>query len=107
MKRFILLACLLQVVLVSDLTVSSVQAQSYPNRPIQLIVPAVPGATSDITGRLLAEEMERILGGRVVVINKPGGSMTLGTDTVARSRKDGYTLLRPISSYCPCQDHKS
>jgi tripartite-type tricarboxylate transporter receptor subunit TctC len=93
MKRLVLLACLLQVVYGDGLTVSPAQAQSYPNRPIQLIVPAVPGATSDITGRLLAEEMERILGGRVVVINKPGGSMTLGTDTVARSRKDGYTLL--------------
>lgn len=73
--------------------VLSAQAQPYPNRPIQLVIPAVAGATSDITGRLLAEEMEKILGTKIVVVNKPGGSMTLGTDTVARSKKDGYTLV--------------
>jgi tripartite-type tricarboxylate transporter receptor subunit TctC len=51
-----------------------------------------PGTTGDITGRLLAEELGKILGTPVIVMNKPGASMTLGTDVVARSKKDGYTI---------------
>ena len=69
-----------------------VQAQPFPNHPIQLIIANVPGAQSDISGRLLAEEMEKTLGTKIVVINKPGASGTLGTDAVVRSKKDGYTL---------------
>jgi tripartite-type tricarboxylate transporter receptor subunit TctC len=93
MGRLVVLACLVQAVCAFCLTLSPVQAQPYPNRPIQMVVPAVPGATSDITGRLLAEEMEKLLGTKVIILNKPGASMTLGTDAVARSKKDGYTLL--------------
>jgi len=70
----------------------AIQAQPFPNRPIQLIISNVAGAQSDVTGRLLAEEMEMILGVKIVVINKPGGSGTLGTDAVVRSKKDGYTI---------------
>jgi tripartite-type tricarboxylate transporter receptor subunit TctC len=51
-----------------------------------------PGTTGDITGRLLAEELGKILGTQIIVINKPGASMTLGTDVVVRSKKDGYTI---------------
>jgi tripartite-type tricarboxylate transporter receptor subunit TctC len=51
-----------------------------------------PGTTGDITGRLVAEELSKILGTPVIVLNKPGASMTLGTDVVARSKKDGYTI---------------
>ena len=71
---------------------SPVQAQPYPNRPIQIVDPMDPGTTGDITGRLVAEELSKILGTPVVVLNKPGASMTLGTDVVARSKKDGYTI---------------
>jgi tripartite-type tricarboxylate transporter receptor subunit TctC len=52
----------------------------------------------DITGRLLAEELGKILGTQVIVMNKPGAAMTLGTDAVVRSKKDGYTLLYTGSS---------
>lgn len=69
-----------------------VQAQPYPNRPIQMIIGQVPGAAGDITCRPLAEELGKILGVAVIVINKPGGSGTLGIDAVAKSKKDGYTI---------------
>lgn len=68
-------------------------AQPYPNRTIQLVIPYVAGATADITGRLLAEELEKILGVKIIPMNKPGASAVLGTDAVVRSKKDGYTLL--------------
>ena len=69
-----------------------VQAQPYPNRPIQMIIGQVAGAAGDITCRPLAEELGKILGVPVIVINKPGGSGTLGVDAVVKSKKDGYTI---------------
>ncbi len=67
-------------------------AQPYPSRPIQMVIPLVPGSAMDVNGRLLAEEMAKIMGAQIVPINKPGASLTLGTDIVAKSKKDGYTI---------------
>jgi tripartite-type tricarboxylate transporter receptor subunit TctC len=72
--------------------ISPLNAQPYPNRPIQLIIPLVAGSAMDVNGRLLAEELGKILGTQIVPMNKPGASLTLGTDAVAKSRKDGYTI---------------
>jgi tripartite-type tricarboxylate transporter receptor subunit TctC len=69
------------------------QAQPYPNRTVQLVIPGAAGLMQDIPGRILSEEVGKILNVQFVVANKPGASMTLGTDFVAKSRKDGYTLL--------------
>jgi tripartite-type tricarboxylate transporter receptor subunit TctC len=66
---------------------------AYPDRPIQLVIPYVAGATGDITARMLAEELEKIIGTKIISVNKPGASAVLGTDAVVRSKKDGYTLL--------------
>ena len=66
---------------------------AYPDHPIQLIIPYVPGATGDITARLLADELEKILGQKVIPNNKPGAGTVLGAETVIRSKKDGYTLF--------------
>ena len=68
-------------------------AQHYPDRPIQLIIPYVAGATGDITARMLAEELEKILGTKIIPNNKPGASTVLGVDTFLRAKKDGYTLF--------------
>ncbi len=95
MKQATLAAGLFLVVYGLSLGIPIVQAQPFPNRPIQLIIANVPGAQSDISGRLLAEEMEKSLGTKIVVINKPGASGTLGTDAVVRSKKDGYTIGYP------------
>jgi len=92
-KRFIFIICLILIIYESSLTVPTLKAQPYPNRPIQLIVPIEAGTPADINGRLLAEELKKILKVQIVVINKPGASMVLGTDFVVKSKKDGYTIL--------------
>ena len=65
----------------------------YPNRPIRVIVPYPPGAGTDSTARIVAEALGKQLGQSVVVENKPGASGVIGTDLVAKSPADGYTLL--------------
>jgi len=64
-------------------------AQSYPDRPIQMIVPFGPGGTTDIMARLLADEFGRQLGGSVVVANTAGAGGSIGMGNVARARADG------------------
>ena len=68
-------------------------AQAYPNKPIRLVVPYPPGGGTDTLGRIMAERMAERLGFAVVVANVPGGSGTVGSDSVRRAEPDGYTLL--------------
>jgi len=95
MRRFVLILIvgLFSFFLTLGLITTTTQAQPYPNRPIQLVIPATPGAAVDVAGRLVAGELGKILGTQIITINKPGASMTLGTDAVVKSKKDGYTLL--------------
>jgi tripartite-type tricarboxylate transporter receptor subunit TctC len=80
------------------LNISHLQAQPYPSRPIQVVVSGASGDALDIAGRLLVEELIKILQVQIVVLNKPGAGSSVGTDFVAKSRKDGYTLLYTNSS---------
>ena len=66
---------------------------TYPSKPIRLIVPWVPGGFTDIFARNVAEQMSRRLGQQIVVENKPGANGSIGTDFVARSPGDGYTII--------------
>jgi len=68
-------------------------AQTYPERPIRVIVPFSPGGAVDGPMRLLAQEMSKKLGQQVVVENKPGAGATIGSELVAKAPADGYTLL--------------
>jgi tripartite-type tricarboxylate transporter receptor subunit TctC len=68
-------------------------AQSYPTRPVTIVVPFAPGGPTDIVARSLAQAMEKSLGGTVVVENKPGAGGTLAVADVARAPADGYRLL--------------
>jgi tripartite-type tricarboxylate transporter receptor subunit TctC len=68
-------------------------AERYPDHPIQLVIPNAAGSSMDLGGRMIAAEMEKILGTNIIATNKPGAGTVLGTDTVIRSKKDGYTLL--------------
>jgi tripartite-type tricarboxylate transporter receptor subunit TctC len=68
-------------------------AQKYPNHPITLVIPVPPGDNIDISGRMAAEELSRLLNVPVIPLNKPGASMLIGTDFVAKSKKDGYTII--------------
>jgi tripartite-type tricarboxylate transporter receptor subunit TctC len=82
-------------------------AAGYPDKNIQLVIPYVAGATGDITARLLANELEKILGVKIIPVNKPGASTVLGVETVAKGKKDGYTLLyagNTATVYVPATD---
>jgi len=76
------------------LPVSPVQAQQpYPSKPIRIVVPATPGGTSDIFARAVATKLQETMGVPVLVEYKPGAGTNIGTDYVAKSPADGYTLL--------------
>lgn len=68
-------------------------AETYPSRPIKIVVAFPPGGTADIVGRLIAQELSRNLGQNVYVENKGGAGGLVGTEDVARSEPNGYTLL--------------
>jgi tripartite-type tricarboxylate transporter receptor subunit TctC len=69
------------------------QADTFPNKPITLVVPFPPGGTTDVLARALADKLGPALGQTVIVESKPGAGATLGADYVAKAKADGYTLL--------------
>jgi tripartite-type tricarboxylate transporter receptor subunit TctC len=72
---------------------SPVRAQDYPVRPVRIIVPFAPGGSADVFGRFIAQKLQESLGQPFVVEDRPGGGSVIGTDAVAKSAPDGYTLL--------------
>ncbi|MPZ37370.1 MAG: tripartite tricarboxylate transporter substrate binding protein [Rhizobiales bacterium] len=74
-------------------TLAPAAGQSYPSRPITLVVPFPPGGSTSIVGRTVADKMSEILGQQIVVDNRGGAGGTVGTRAVAKSAPDGYTIL--------------
>src|SRR6187200_2149529 len=67
-------------------------AQSYPSRPLRLIVPSAPGGSPDINAREMAQELLKQMGQPIVVENRPGASGILGLEALVRATPDGYTF---------------
>ena len=82
-----------------SLGIASAQAQPYPARSIKIVVPATPGGAIDVIARLVGDKLTAAMGQPVVIENKPGASNNLGTDFVAKSPPDGYSLVIVASSH--------
>ena len=74
-------------------SLSAVHAQSYPNKPVKLVVPSAPGGFSDTVARILSQRLSTAMGQQFVIENKAGAGSIIGTDFVAKSAPDGYTLV--------------
>ena len=72
---------------------------SYPNKPIRFILPYPPGGSTDTFSRIITQKLSESLGQPVVVDNRPGGNTIIGTEALAKSAPDGYTIGLVASTY--------
>jgi tripartite-type tricarboxylate transporter receptor subunit TctC len=93
MNRVTRLFTIFALVLAGGLSGIPVFAQTYPAKPVRVVVPFAAGGTTDIVTRILAQRMEAIWGQQLIVDNRPGAGGNIGSEIVARSPADGYTLL--------------
>jgi tripartite-type tricarboxylate transporter receptor subunit TctC len=75
------------------LTAGEAAAQGYPNRVIRMIVPLAAGGGTDVTGRIVSQKIAEQMGASIVVDNRPGAGSVIGTEVLAKSPPDGYTLM--------------
>jgi tripartite-type tricarboxylate transporter receptor subunit TctC len=92
-KRRILIAAIFAAPLMALVQSFPALAQAWPSKPIRLVVPYPPGGSTDLLGRAVAAKLGDALGQQVIVDNRGGANGTLGSDIVARSAPDGYTIL--------------
>src|SRR5690606_1810352 len=85
-----MLRALIGFVFACAVTVAS--AQTYPSRPVTMVIPFPPGGNTDLMGRALQEELRKALGQPVIIVNKGGAAGTIGLIDVARAEPDGYTI---------------
>src|SRR5690349_21828878 len=74
-------------------------AQTYPSKPIRVIVAFAPGGPVDVVARVMGEKLQEVLGQPVVIENRPSSTGNLGTQAVAKSPPDGYTILANSSAF--------
>jgi tripartite-type tricarboxylate transporter receptor subunit TctC len=97
LKNFLIKLLILSSMLMA--TGNLVLAQSYPTRPVRVIIPFPPGGTLDTIGRQLAQKLSVQMGQQFIIENKPGGNGIIGADAVAKAQADGYTLLFNASTF--------
>src|ERR1041385_4151995 len=88
-----MMARIVAAVAICSAVVSSALAQTYPSKPINIVIGYTPGAVSDLTARTIADGLSRAWGQPVIVDNKPGSGGNIGAAFVARAAPDGYTLM--------------
>src|SRR5262245_56935699 len=93
------LSWLCWVTLALGVMAGTASAQSWPEKPVRIVVPLTTGSATDVMARTVALKLSGELGQNFIVENKPGAAGTIGVGTVARARPDGYTLLVQSSSY--------
>jgi len=81
------------------LLVATATAQTYPSRPVRIVIPLSPGGTTDVPGRIIAQKLSESLGQNFFVENRAGAGGTIGSDFVAKANPDGYTLLLTASPF--------
>jgi tripartite-type tricarboxylate transporter receptor subunit TctC len=86
------------IIVVLGATQAQAQSARYPSRTIEIVVAYGPGGSTDLVARALAQKFQERLGQSVVVLNKPGGSGTIGATVAARANPDGYTLYEGYTS---------
>ncbi len=86
-------------ILVLGLAPCGALAQSWPDRPVRIVVPLTAGSATDVMARIVAQRLSEQLGQPFIVDNRPGAGGTIGVGTVARAKPDGYTILVQSSSY--------
>ena len=94
-----LLATALILACIATLGIGLAAAQTYPTKPIRLIIPFPPGGSNDIVGRLISIKLTERLGKQVVIDNRGGAGGVLGSDIAAKAAPDGYTLLIASAAY--------
>src|SRR5687768_14120766 len=72
---------------------NAAHSQSYPTKPVRMIVPFAPGGNTDIIARVFAPKMSELLGQQIIIDNRGGAGSTIGTEAAARAAPDGYVLL--------------
>src|SRR5215210_1780644 len=90
--RMVLVGRFLLVGLLAAAMAAPATAQTYPARPIQMVVPFPPGGNTDLMARALQEELRKALGQPVIVINKGGAAGTIGIVELVKAQADGYTV---------------
>lgn len=78
---------------IASLLIAVTVAAAYPERPVRLVVPAAPGGAVDVVGRITGQKIAEQIGQNIVIDNRPGANQIIGTEIVARSAPDGYTIL--------------
>jgi len=90
---------LLHLVLILLLPFAAFSQTAYPTRPIRLITPFAPGGSTTTVGRVIGQKLTESWGQNVIVDNRPGGNMIIGTDALAKATPDGYTILLTTNAH--------